>query len=148
MAESFFDDVDYDELRGRFLSGGCHALALAIAERTHLDLAVVWIAKGRRTQIAHAMVIVPGDDELYLDIGGVRGLPEILEDLQVDPEEEEPAVEEPVDGARIRDLTRGRHAHRRFPAIDPGLAEAADLTALRLLAAVDLPMSPSSGPRP
>ena len=148
MAEPFFDDADYDELRDRFLGGGCHALALALAERTDLELAVVWIARRRRTQIAHAMVVVPGDDALYLDIGGIRSLPEILEDLQVDPEEEEPTVEEPVDAARIQDLTRGRHAHRRFPAIDPGLAEAADSTALRLLAAVDLPMPPSSDPRP
>lgn len=148
MPRAFFDDEDQDELRTRFLEGGCHALALAAAERTGWDLAVVWIARGRRTELAHAMVVVPGDEELYLDIGGIRGLPELLEDLQFDPDEEEATVEEPFAAAGIEALTRGRHAHRRFPAVGPELAASAAETADRLLAALGIQARCSAGPRP
>ena len=94
MSGDFFEDDDYDGARDRYLGGGCHALALAVHERTGWDLAVVWVARGRRTELAHALAIAPGEDELYLDVGGVRGLPEILDDLGIDPEDEEATVEE------------------------------------------------------
>ena len=148
MSGSFFEDADYDAARDRFLGGGCHALALAVHERTGWDLAVVWVARGRRVEIAHALAIVPGGDELYLDVGGIRGLPEILGDLQVDPEDEEATVEEPVDAARIQALTRGRHAHRRFAEIGAVLAAEADATADRLLSVLEIECPRASAPRP
>jgi hypothetical protein len=148
VTEAVFESDDVDELRDRYLGGGCHALALAVADRTGWDLAVVWAAQGRRTQLAHAMVVVPGDEELYLDVAGIRGLPEILEDLQIDPEEEEAIVEGPVGAERIHALTRGRHAHRRFCDIGPDLADHAATTADRLVAAVTGRSAPECAVRP
>lgn len=148
MGGSFFEDADFDGLRDRFLGGGCHALALAVHDRTGWDLAVVWVARGRRIEIAHALAIVPGDEELYLDVGGIRGLPEILDDLQIDSEDEEATVEEPVDALRIHALTRGRHAHRRFAEIGTDLAAEADAAAGRLLAALELDCPKAPSPRP
>lgn len=148
MSDAFFEDDDYDEVRRRYLGGGCHALALAVEELTGWDLAVVWVVRGRRTEIAHALAIVPGDEELYLDVGGVRALPEILDDLEIDPEDEEATVEEPVDAARIRALTRGSHAHRRFCPIGPDLMAEAASVAQRLIAALEIGCSPADGPRP
>lgn len=104
--------------------------------------------QGTSDEIGHAMAIVPGDDELYLDVGGVRGLPEILDDLQIDPEEEEATVEEPVAAERILALTRGRHAHRRFAPIEPDLESDAASTAARLLSSIEIGDAPSNGPRP
>lgn len=148
MSGAFFEDDDYEGARDRYLGGGCHALALAVHERTRWDLAVVWVARGRRTEIAHALAIVPGEDELYLDVGGVRGLPEILDDLGIDPEDEEATVEEPVDAARILALMRGSHAHRRFASIGPDLEAHAASTADRLIEALDIDCSIVAGPRP
>jgi hypothetical protein len=148
VTEAAFESDDLDELRDCYLGGGCHALALAVAERTGWDLAVVWAAKGRRTEIAHAMVVVPGDEELYLDVGGIRGLPEILEDLQIDPDEEDAILEGPVGPERIHALTRGRHAHRRFCDIGPELADHAAATADRLVAAVTEQSTPDCAFRP
>lgn len=148
MSGAFFEDDDYDGARDRYLGGGCHALALAVHERTGWDLAVVWVARGRRTELAHALAIVPGEDELYLDVGGVRGLPEILDDLGIDPEDEEATVEEPVDAARILALTRGSHAHRRFAPIGPDLEADAASIAERLLTALQIECRAVEGPRP
>ena len=148
VAEAAFDSDDVDELRDRYLVGGCHALALAVAERTGWDLALVWAAQGRRTQLAHAMVVVPGDEDLYLDVGGIRGLPEILEALQIDPDEEEAIVEKPVGTDRIHALTRGRHAHRRFCEIGLELAEHAAETADRIVATLAAVPEAESSPRP
>lgn len=148
MQEAAFESDDVDELRDSYLGGGCHALALAVAERTGWDLAVVWAAKGRRTEIAHAMVVVPGDEELYLDVGGIRGLPEILDDIQIDPDEEEAVIEGPLGPERIHALTRGRHAHRRFCAIGPELAEHAAETADRIVGALVTAPEAGSAPRP
>jgi len=148
MLEAAFESDDVDELRDSYLGGACHALALAVAERTGWDLALVWAARGRRTEIAHAMVVVPGDEELYLDVGGIRGLPEILDDLRTDPDEEEAIVEGPVGPERILALTRGRHAHRRFGEIGPELAQHAAETADRIVAALVTELKPGSAPRP
>lgn len=148
MSDTFFEAADYDGVRDRYLGGGCHALALAVRERTGWDLSVVWVVRGRRTELAHALAIVPGEDELYLDIGGVRTLPEILEDLEIDPEDEEATVEEPVDAARILALMRGSHAHRRFAPIGPDLEAHAASTADRLIGALDIACSTVAGPRP
>lgn len=148
MREAAFESDDVDELRDSYIGGACHALALAVAERTGWDLAVVWAARGRRTEIAHAMVVVPGDEELYLDVGGIRGLPEILDDLQIDPDEEEAVIEGPVGPERIHALTRGRHAHRRFSGIGPELAEHAAETADRIVGALVAAPEPVPAPRP
>lgn len=148
MADAFFKDDDYDGVRDLYLGGACHALALAVHELTGWDLAVVWVVRGRRTEIAHALAIVPGDEELYLDVGGVRELPEIFDDLLIDPEDEEATVEEPVDAARIQALTRGRHAHRRFTPIGPDLQADAAAIAERLLAALEIGCHRTDGPRP
>ncbi len=83
-------DGELENLRERFMGGGCHALALVLSERTGWPMTAIWLKRGRRDEIAHVAVLVPGegdpDDGMreYLDVGGVRGLPEILYDLDYD----------------------------------------------------------------
>jgi hypothetical protein len=139
-----FNDADYDLLAERFMTGGCHALALKVAEKTGWDMVAVWFHKGRRLEIGHVMVIHPDteieddfdlDQGVFLDIGGVRDLPDILDDLEFDSEEEKVSLLR-VDAERIHKLTKERQPHRKLPDLTEELLATADETADRLLAAI------------
>jgi hypothetical protein len=59
-------------------------------------LAAIVVRRGRSKEIAHVMVQVGQDarwrEPLYLDIRGVRGLPDFFDDLEIDSGEEEASV--------------------------------------------------------
>lgn len=138
---------ELEDLHDRFMSGGCHALALVLSERTGWPMLGLWLRRGRREEIAHVVVLPPGDGDPgggmreFLDVGGLRGLPEILLDL--DAEEDERLRFEELDAAAVRRMTSpSRPAHRKLPELSPGLMGEAEEAACLVLASEGLGEGP------
>ena len=130
-------DVD-EETCERFMAGGCHALALALAERTGMHLAVLWIARGRREEVAHVVAVEPeadlSDDRLTVfDVQGLRGLPEVLDELEFDPVEETFRVERASEAEIVGMTASSRPAHRKLRELTEDLKEEAADVAERLV---------------
>lgn len=138
---------DLDDIRERFMAGGCHALALALSEATGWPIVALWLKRGRREEIAHVALAEPGFDPddpeegTYLDVGGLRDLPEILDELDA---HDETVRAEVLDAAGLRALTRaGRPAHRKLPDLSDALLSEAAEAAPRVLALAGLGPSPA-----
>lgn len=145
-------DDDLDDIRDRFLQGGCHALALALSEATGWPMVAIWLRSSRREEIAHVAVVEPGFDPdepecgTYLDVGGLRELPEILDDLEAD---EEDVRVEVLDAAGVRALTRrSRPSHRKLPDLTAELLAEAAEAAPRVLAAAGMDDEADEAPAP
>ena len=63
-----------------YTNGFCHALALALHERTGWPLVAIWGMEGRRPCLAHVAVEHPRSPNAIVDVRGVRDLGDAMAD--------------------------------------------------------------------
>lgn len=118
-------DEDEDPDHDLFSAGYCHAFALALHRRTDMPMVALWAREGRRWAIIHVMC--EEDEHTFWDIGGSRGLHDILYDADIDPDETEIRVD-PCSEADFKKWLR-----KGMVAITPEIMARADAAADRLL---------------
>jgi hypothetical protein len=97
------DAMDEHPNHSHYTTGYCHALALAIHEKTGYHMVALEAREGRRWVIIHVMIDL--DDDEYLEIGGIKRLNEILDDANIDEFETKIRVVE-VKAGDIPKMTR------------------------------------------
>jgi len=147
-----FDDDGYADTRERFMTGGCHALASELSALTGWPMVAIWLRAGRREGIAHVAVMAPGDDvpesgmREFLDAGGLRGLPEIL--IELDTDQDETVRFQELDAAGLARLCApSRPGYRKLCEMTPDLVAEARALAPLVVDAAGLGIAPP-GTRP
>jgi hypothetical protein len=110
-----------------FMTGECHALAIALHKLTGEPMAAVVIRRGRTTEIAHVM-LGDANGDILTDIEGERELPEIIDSLDFDPNDESFEVVPATEADILRWIR-----YKKLPSITPSMQARADAAAVHLL---------------